>query len=142
MVVSLVFVSQSVSDVSNSKIKDVIIESCMSKIYLPNNEANTSNIKSQYLAFGLNDKEIDLIATSTPKQHYYITQPLGKRLIDLNIGEVALAFIGISSDASIKRFNRCYQEDDDTWVVRYLNDCGLSEASHYVQSKLLKGNQA
>lgn len=130
-VVSIIFISQSLSDISNSEIRDVILESCPTKIYLPNEQAHTEIVRGQYLSFGLNEKEIDLIAEATPKQHYYVTQPAGKRLIDLNIGEVTLAFIGISSDESIKKFNKHFDENNPQWVVGYLKECGLKDAAKY-----------
>ena len=60
--VSVVFATQQISDVEKSSIKDVIRENCLTKIYLPNREALSSEYyRNIYESFGLNDKELELI---------------------------------------------------------------------------------
>ena len=45
---------------------------------------------------GLNSRELDILQTSIPKQHYYVISPLGRRLISLGIHNVALSFVGVN----------------------------------------------
>lgn len=71
--------TQGVTDISRSSIKDALIESCPTKIYLPNAEAKTPNIRAVYEDMGFNSKELELISTATPKRHYYITSPMGNQ---------------------------------------------------------------
>jgi type IV secretion system protein VirB4 len=49
-----------------------------------------------YESFGLNDRQIELIARATPKRDYYYHSRLGARWFDLNLQSVALAFAGAS----------------------------------------------
>lgn len=95
--VSVIMATQSLSDVINSNIKNSLLESCPTKIYLPNpNIAPDTEIEEAYYKFGLNEREIDLIRTSTPKQDYYIKANGGK-VIDLNLTPLELSYVAASS---------------------------------------------
>lgn len=74
--------------------KQVLIESCPTKIMLPNPEAMSSANVRAYRDLGLNDRELEIIAGATPKRDYYVKSPLGSRLVKLDLGPIALAFIG------------------------------------------------
>ncbi len=52
---------------------------------------------SIYRRFGLNDRQIEIIARATPKRDYYCQSRRGNRLFELGLGEVALAFTAASS---------------------------------------------
>jgi hypothetical protein len=71
-------------------------ESCPSRIFLPSPQALEPQLRTVYESFGLNARQIELIAHATPKQDYYYQSPLGHRLVDLGLGPVALAFVGAS----------------------------------------------
>lgn len=135
--VSVIFTSQSVTDVSESTLKHILLESCPTKIFLPNHQAITPIGKGQYQDLGLNDKEIDVIAHATPKQHYFVMQPQGKRLIDLGVGEVALAFLGVSSETNVRAFYQALDQHPNStqWVSAYLNEKGLTEAASFVYTQ-------
>lgn len=95
--VSVIMATQSLSDIINSNIKASLFESCPTKIYLPNpNIAPETEIEEAYYKFGLNEREIDLIRTATPKQDYYIKGEGGK-VIDLNLTPLELAYVAASS---------------------------------------------
>ena len=74
--------------------KQVLIESCPTRILLPNPEAPSSANARLYHDLGLNDREVALLASAVPKRDYYITSPLGRRMVQLELGPVALAFLG------------------------------------------------
>ena len=67
----------------NSEIADVVLENCPTKILLPNAEAKNPGSREFYERVGLNDRELDILQVSIPKQHYYVVSPLGRRLVDL-----------------------------------------------------------
>ena len=69
--------TQNLSDICNSDISDVILEMCPTKILLPNGEAKNPASKEFYDRVGLNSRELDILQTSIPKQHYYVISPLG-----------------------------------------------------------------
>jgi type IV secretion system protein VirB4 len=90
--VAVVFATQSLADIVDSPIAPALIESCPTRIYLPNERAFEPQQREAYERFGLNDTEIELIATAQRKRHYYYASPKGRRLFELALGPVALAF--------------------------------------------------
>jgi type IV secretion system protein VirB4 len=94
---SVVFATQSLADIETSAIAPAIIESCPTRIFLPNERAIEPQILSVYRRFGLNDRQIEIIARAAPKRDYYCQSARGNRLFELGLGEVALAFAATSS---------------------------------------------
>jgi len=94
---SVVFATQSLADIDGSDIAPAIVESCPTRIFLPNERAFEPQIAATYRSFGLNDRQIEIIARSTPKRDYYCQSRRGNRLFALDLGEVALAFTAASS---------------------------------------------
>ncbi len=100
--VSVIFATQSLSDIAGSSIAPAIIESCPSRIFLPNDRALEPQQRETYAQFGLNARQIEIIAQATPKQDYYFQSRSGNRLFDLALGPVALAFSASSSKDDLK----------------------------------------
>lgn len=117
---SVVFATQSITDVLNSPIKDVVIDSCPTKIFLPHAGASTDNVKGFYESFGLNDRQIKLISCAIAKQQYYYTSPLGQRLIELELQGVALSFTGASRKSDIQQIQTLEKQYGDQWPYYWL----------------------
>jgi type IV secretory pathway VirB4 component len=100
---SVVFATQSLADIETSTIAPAIVESCPTRIFLPNERAFEPQISAIYRRFGLNDRQIEILARSTPKRDYYCQSRRGNRLFDLGLGEVALAFAAASSRTDQRR---------------------------------------
>ena len=96
---SVVFATQSLADIDGSAIAPVIIESCPTRILLPNDRAIEPQIMAIYRRFGLNDRQIEILARAIPKRDYYCQSRRGNRLFELGLGEVALAFTAASLKA-------------------------------------------
>jgi len=94
--VAVVFATQSLADIADSAIAPALIESCPTRIYLPNERAFEPQQRQAYERFGLNETEIELIATAQRRQDYYYASPRGRRLFELALGPVALAFCAAS----------------------------------------------
>jgi len=94
---SVVFATQSLADIETSAVASAIIESCPTRLFLPNERAVEPQILNIYRRFGLNDRQIEIIARATPKRDYYCQSRRGNRLFELGLGEVALAFTAASS---------------------------------------------
>ncbi|KAB2726437.1 conjugal transfer protein TrbE [Brucella anthropi] len=94
---SVIFATQSLSDIDNSAIAPAIIESCPTRLLLPNERAIEPQITAIYRRFGLNDRQIEILARATPKQDYYCQSRRGNRLFDLGLSEVGLALCAASS---------------------------------------------
>ncbi len=70
--VAVVFATQSLADISESTIAPAIIESCPQRIFLPNDRAVEPQARQAYERFGLNERQIELIARAVPKRQYYL----------------------------------------------------------------------
>ncbi|BBB96487.1 MULTISPECIES: conjugal transfer protein TrbE [Bradyrhizobium] len=119
---SVVFATQSLSDIDGSNIAPAIVESCPTRIFLPNERAIEPQIAAIYQRFGLNDRQIEIIARATPKRDYYCQSRRGNRLFELGLGPVALAFCAASSKAdhaAIERLLAEHGRDDFTpaWLA-------------------------
>lgn len=99
---SVIFATQSLADIETSPIAPAIVESCPTRIFLPNERAIEPQILSIYRRFGLNDRQIEIIARATPKRDYYCQSRRGNRLFELGLGPVALAFCAASSKSEQK----------------------------------------
>ena len=95
--VAVVFATQSLADIASSSIAPALIESCPTRIFLPNPDAQTPQIAQLYEGFGLNDQQIRIIASATPKREYYYQSTAGNRLFELGLGPLMLAAVGSSS---------------------------------------------
>ena len=69
-----------------------------------------------YRRFGLNDSEIDIIASATPKRDYYYRSDDHQRLFDMALGPLALAFVGVSDKESVSQVKKCQQQFGEHWV--------------------------
>jgi type IV secretion system protein VirB4 len=97
--VAVVFATQSLADIQRSAIAPAIVESCPSRIFLPSPQASEPQLRVIYEGFGLNPRQIDIIARATPKRDYYLQSRLGNRLFELDLGPVALAFAAAGAPA-------------------------------------------
>jgi type IV secretion/conjugal transfer VirB4 family ATPase len=95
--VAVVFATQSLADVARSSIAPALIESCPTRIFLPNPDAHTPQIASLYEGFGLNAQQLAIVAGATPKREYYYQSSAGNRLFELGLGPIALGAVGASS---------------------------------------------
>ena len=95
--VSVIFATQSLADIRDSSIAPAIVESCASRIFLPNPQAGEPQIREIYEGFGLNGRQIEIVANATPKRAYYYQSRLGHRVFELGLGPIALAFVAAAS---------------------------------------------
>ena len=94
---SVVFATQSLADIETSAIAPAIIESCPTRIFLPNERAIEPQITAIYRRFGLNERQIEILTRATPRRDYYCQSRRGNRLFELGLGDAALAFTAASS---------------------------------------------
>ena len=104
--VSVVFDTQSLADIKESSIAPAVIESCASRIFLPNPQATEPQMRPIYEGFGLNSRQIEIVANAQPKRDYYYQSRLGNRVFDLDLGQAALAFAGASTPQDQRDIDR------------------------------------
>ncbi len=130
---AVVFATQSVNDVLDKPVTAAILESCLTKIFLPNPQARSELSSDAYRRIGLTTRQIEILSYAMPKRQYYYTSPLGQRLFDLGLGPIALSFVGASGKedlAAIRGLAASYGAD---WPAEWLWRRGLqSPAAHWV----------
>ncbi len=131
--VSVLFVSQDLSDIVACGAGPVIQNSCMTRIYLPNAYANEPKAAEQYAAFGLNPQQIELIQKATPKQDYYYHCATGERLFQLELGELAISLLCISTKEDQEIFDDLMEEGRSDWVLQWLHHKQLTDWHDYAK---------
>ena len=128
--VSVIFATQSLADIASSPIAPVIAESCPTRIFLPNERATETQSLGAYRAFGLNDRQVQIVARATPKRHYYYQSPRGNRLFDLALGPVALALCAAASPDDQRAIDRVLTDaGPNGFTARWLTERGLPWAA-------------
>ncbi len=130
---SVVFATQSLSDVDRSAIAPAIIESCPTRLFLPNERAIEPQITAIYRRFGLNDRQIEILARATPKRDYYCQSRRGNRLFELGLSDVALAFCATSSKTDQAAIARTLAEHGrDGFLAAWLRQRGVAWAADVI----------
>jgi type IV secretion/conjugal transfer VirB4 family ATPase len=125
---AVVMATQSLSDATKSGIFDVLIESCPTKILLPNEAAEQEGTehymgaKDIYRSIGLNDTEIQTIKTATKKRQYYYFSPDGSRLFELGLGPIALSFVAVSDKETLAHLKSLKKEFGEEWPYKWLTE--------------------
>ena len=89
--VAVVFATQSLADIERSTIAPALIESCPTRIFLPNDRASEQQGRAIYERFGLNARQIEILSLATAKRDYYAQTARGNRLFALGLQPIALA---------------------------------------------------
>ena len=139
---SVIFAAQGLSDISESPIAPVIIESCHTRIFLPNERALEPQIASVYRRFGLNDRQIEMLGRATPKRDYYYQSRRGNRLFELGLSEVALAFTAASSKSDQAAIAAIFaSEGREKFAQAWLRHKGLDWAADMLANPLKDNSQ-
>lgn len=126
---AVVFSTQSPSDILSSRIGSAIIESCPTKIVLPNPDVRSETVAQAYLSVGLTPVQLDLVARAQPKRHYFYTSPLGDRLFELELDGVALAFLGAGGKDDIRKAREFQSIHGELWPAVWLDARGQHDAA-------------
>ena len=130
---SVVFATQSLSDIDGSSIAPAIIESCQTRLLLPNERAIEPQITAIYRRFGLNDRQIDILARAMPKRDYYCQSRRGNRLFELGLSDVGLALTAASSKTDQQDIARILAESGrDGFLAAWLRDRGVDWAADLI----------
>jgi len=130
---SVVFATQSLSDIDGSAIAPAIIESCQTRLLLPNERAIEPQITAIYRRFGLNDRQIEILARAMPKRDYYCQSRRGNRLFELGLSDVALALCAASSKTDQAAIERTISEHGrEGFLPAWLRLRGVAWASDLI----------
>jgi type IV secretion system protein TrbE len=129
----VIMATQSLSDAANSGILDVMVESTGAKIFLPNIYARDEETSALYKRMNQNPRQIEILATAIPKKQYYYTSDKGRRLFDLALGPLSLAFVGVSDKDSVAAIKILETKFGDKWIDEWLANRGL-KLSDYMRN--------
>ncbi|WP_454718958.1 conjugal transfer protein TrbE [Caulobacter segnis] len=131
--VAVVFATQSLADIERSAIAPTLIESCPTRIFLPNPDARTPQIAAFYEGLGLNAQQIEIIAAAAPKREYYYQSPAGHRLFELGLGPIALAAVGASTAGDQRLIDTAWAKGGAAgFAAAYFQAKGLALAADFL----------
>ena len=125
---SVVFATQSLTDVVESPIFSTVLESCPSQIFLPNDKALEETQKEKYLMFGLNKRQVEIIAVAEKKREYYYVSPYGSRLYNLALEycPFTLAYVAVNKQDVQTAHNFVEQYGEANFNEHWLKYRGLT----------------
>ncbi|MEW6629273.1 MAG: conjugal transfer protein TrbE [Pseudomonadota bacterium] len=136
---SVIFATQSLSDIDGSAIAPAIIESCQTRLLLPNERAIEPQITAIYRRFGLNDRQIEIIARAMPKRDYYCQSRRGNRLFELGLSDVALALCAASAKTDQAAIARLVAKHGrDGFLTAWLHHRNVGWAAELVPTLITK----
>jgi len=128
--VAVVFATQSLADIARSSIAPALTDSCPTRIFLPNERAEEPQVRAAYEAFGLNARQIALIARAAPRRHYYVQSPKGARLFELGAGPVALSLCAAAGPEDQALIDRVEAETEaEGFAATWFSKNGIGWAS-------------
>ena len=137
--VAVIFATQSLADIAESSIAPAIIESCLTRIFLPNAAALEDTSRRVYQCFGLNMRQLQILQSATPKRDYYLQCRQGSRVFQLDLQPIAKAFCAAGSPEDQARITHVLaRHGQDGFVKAYLNELGIY--GEYLQSLSRKNN--
>jgi type IV secretion system protein VirB4 len=127
---AVILATQSLSDIVNSPIMDAVLDSCETRILLPNPNALSESMKDLYMRhLALSERQVSLIAHAEKKREYYYACETthSHRLFRLALGPVALAFTGAGGKEDLAEVRRLAAAHGKEWPAQWLEQRGLSE---------------
>jgi type IV secretion system protein VirB4 len=127
---AVVLATQSLNDIVNSTIMDAVLDSCETRILLPNPNALADNMKDLYMKhLALNEQQVSIIARSEKKREYfYACETINAhRLFSLALGPVALAFVGSSGKEDLNEIRKLHSGFGRLWPEKWLEKRGLKD---------------
>jgi type IV secretion/conjugal transfer VirB4 family ATPase len=81
---TVVLATQSYDDLVRSELRDTILESCMTTMFLANPGMDAAAYKE---AFAMNSAEAKLVAELIPKRQFLVRQPSGSKILNLDVDD-------------------------------------------------------
>lgn len=120
----VVFVGQTLSSFLASPLRAALLEGCPTRIFLPNPGAREEGVAEAYRTFGLNDRQVELVASAIPRRDYYAVAPAGSRLFRLDLSPGALAILGLAGPDGRETVRRAMARHGHRWAEAFLREGG------------------
>jgi type IV secretion system protein VirB4 len=127
---AVILATQSLNDIVNSPIMDAVLDSCETRILLPNPNALSDSMKDLYMKhLALSEHQVNLIAQAEKKREYYYACETthSHRLFSLALGPVALAFTGASGKEDLAEVRKLVAEHGNKWPEKWLEQRKLRD---------------
>ena len=130
---AVVVVAHSPAQFKDPAVKNpqLIVESCPTRIFLPNPDAAEPDTAALYRWLGLNHAEVARLSKARKKRDYYVRSPSGARMVDLALSPLELAFLtalpGRSADETVREAARLAAEHGLVWPAHWLRLAGLPD---------------
>lgn len=98
--------TQSLKEIVDSGLANLLLDNVPTKIFIPNREANSELSRHLYTAFGLSELEIEELTGMRPNYEYMIKQPDTKSIISARFDPRILAVVTSDGHAQTK-FDSC-----------------------------------
>jgi type IV secretion system protein VirB4 len=131
---AVVLATQSPAQLAELPQLHTIIDSCVTKIFLPNPDAATPTGAPPYHDLGLNARQRAILARAVPKRHYYVKSPRGSRLFELGLGDVALSFLTATSSSKRRDVEQLIATHGSDWPAAWLDERGLGTWAEVLRS--------
>ena len=117
---AVVMATQSLSDAVNSGLMDVLQESCPTKIYGANPEAE-GPAANDYASLGLMATDIHIISRLRAKREYYLQSSTNRKVFDMALGREELLWVGVSDPAAVQEMVALRENHPDRWRSMWTN---------------------
>jgi type IV secretion system protein VirB4 len=134
--VSVGISTHSAQKIMESRLGQIIVESCKHRYYLPNPGATQPRERLVYEEMGLADTAIETIAAGRPQRDvYYAHEELGQRLISLAHGPLTLDCIARNDAEDHVLMDTLYQQEGrEGFAAAYFRHRGYPEAARRVEA--------
>lgn len=126
---AVVLVAHSAGQVAALENRHAVVESCPTRIFLPNADALEEGSARLYEGLGLNRTEVGIVGRARRKRDYYFSSPTGSRLFSLGLGPAALTFLasapGKSMQETIREADELAAHYGNDWPAELLRRRGL-----------------
>ena len=137
---AVVLVAHSPAQLATLENRQLLVESCPTRIFLPNADALDGQNAALFEALGLGPAEVEIVARARRKRDYYFASPSGRRLFSLGLGPAALAFLsarpGRSTQETRAEADALIAEHGAAWPAHWLRRCGHAAEAAEVASEL------
>ena len=127
---AVIMATQNLSHILDSPIRQTILDSCFTRILLPNPSALNEDMRNLYMNYlALNRKQVRIIAEGIMKRHYYYAAPNSRnyRKFDLGLGSVGLSFVGSSGKEELKTIKYLISQYGELWPRYWLKNRNLDD---------------
>jgi type IV secretion system protein VirB4 len=127
---AVVLATQSLNDIVNSPVMDAVLDSCETRILLPNPNALSDSMRDLYMKhLALSERQVNIIARAEKKREYYYACEATHchRLFSLALGPVALAFTGAGGKEDLAEVRRLVAAHGKEWPGKWLERRGLRD---------------